>query len=84
MIPLPDRQHAVLIIHEAISSGCGVAKACHEAGIDRRTLRRWTAAGDAQVIMIIDIWSRKIVGHEVYASETGELAAQLFDHTVLS
>ena len=34
--------------------------------------------------MIMDIWSRKIVGYEVYESETGELAAQLFDRTVLA
>ena len=32
----------------------------------------------------MDIWSRKIVGYEVYESETGELAAELFDRTVLA
>ena len=34
--------------------------------------------------MIMDVWSRKIVGHEVYDSETGELASELFSRTVLS
>jgi putative transposase len=197
MIALDVREHAVLIINEAIEAGCGVAKACNEAGIERRTFRRWTAAGDAQVIadaragairpvpsnripeeqreqvldtcheprfadappsqivpvladegvylgsestfyrvlhaadeqhdrgparspntkpkrthcatnanqlwswdvtflnspvrgifyylyMIMDVWSRKIVGYEVYESENAKLAAQLFDRTVLS
>lgn len=46
MISLDVRQHAALRINEAIESGCGVAKACKEAGIDRRTFRRWTALGD--------------------------------------
>ncbi len=45
MIGLEQRQHTVLVIDEAIAAGCGVAKACKEAGIDRRTFRRWTAAG---------------------------------------
>jgi transposase InsO family protein len=197
MIGLEQRQHTVLVIDEAITAGCGVAKACKEAGIDRRTFRRWTAAGVAVVVadarpeairptpsnrfsdeeradvlatcheprfadvppsqivpvladegiyqgsestyyrilheaneqhergrarqrtsrpmsthcatganqlwswdvtflgsptrgiyyylyMIMDIWSRKIVGYEVYESETGELAAELFDRTVLA
>ena len=197
MISLEQRQHTVCIINEALEAGCGVAKACKEAGIDRRTFRRWTAAGGARVIadarpeairpvpsnrlsdeeraqilatcheprfadappsqivpvladegiyqgsestyyrvlheadeqqergrarprtskplsthcatgpnqlwswdvtflgsptrgiyyylyMIMDIWSRKIVGYEVYKSETGELAAQLFARTVLA
>ena len=34
--------------------------------------------------MIMDIWSRKIVGYEVYESETGELASELFSRTVLA
>lgn len=197
MIPIDARQHAVLIINEAVESGCGVAKACKEAGIDRRTFRRWTAIGDVDVIadaraeatrplpsnrftdkerarlldscheprfadvppsqivpvladegtylgsestyyrvlheaseqhergrarrrtakpvsthcatgpnqlwswdvtflasptrgiyyylyMILDIWSRKIVGYEVYESENGELASELFSRTVLA
>lgn len=197
MIVLEQRQHTALIINDAIEAGCGVARACKEAGIDRRTFRRWTAAGSAQVsadarpdavrpvpsnrfsdeerarvlaschearfadvppsqmvpvladegiyqgsestyyrvlheaneqhergrartrtakplsthcakgpnelwswdvtflgspvrgiyyylYMIMDIWSRKIVGYEVYKSETGDLAAQLFDRTVLA
>ncbi len=50
MISLAVRQHAVLIINEAVESGCGIAKACNEAGIDRRTFRRWTAVGDVDVI----------------------------------
>ena len=197
MISLEQRQHTALIINDAIEAGCGVAKACKEAGIDRRTFRRWTVSGIAQVIpdarvdavrpvpsnrlsdeerarilascheprfadvppsqivpvladegiyqgsestyyrvlheadeqhergrarartakplsthcatrsnqlwswdvtflnsptrgihyylyMIMDLWSRKIVGYEVYESETGELASQLFDRTVLA
>ena len=196
MISLEDRQHTAIIINEAIEAGCGVAKACIEAGIDRRTFRRWTAAGVADVIsdarpeasrpepanrltgeerervleschelrfadtppsqivpiladegvylgsestyyrvlheaneqhergrarrrstkvvsthcstgpnqlwcwdvtflaspvrgifyylyIIMDVWSRKIVGYEVYEPETGELAAELFARTVL-
>ena len=197
MISLDQRTHTALIINEAIEAGCGVAKACNEAGIDRRTFRRWTASGVAcvsadarpeadrpvpsnrlpdelradvlascqeprfadmppsQIVpvladegiylasestyyrvlhawneqfergrararsshtlsthcatgpnelwcwdvtylgsptrglyyylyMIMDVWSRKIVGFEVYASETGDLAAQLFERTVLA
>jgi len=34
--------------------------------------------------MIMDVRSRKIVGHEVYACETGELAAELIARTVLA
>lgn len=197
MISLTERAFAVELIHEAVEAGCGVAKACKEAGIDRRTFRRWTASSTKAVLadgrpealrpapankfsdeeharmldvcheprfadappsqivpaladegiyigsessiyralrgageqhergrarhrthkqpsthcatapnclwcwdvtflpsptrgihyylyMILDIWSRKIVGHEVYESETGELAAQLFTRTVLA
>lgn len=197
MISLEERQQAVQSINEAIEAGCGVTKACNEAGIDRRTFRRWTAGTEhgvvadarpqaarpvpsnkltdqerAQVLeacheprfadappsqivptladegiylgsestyyrllheaneqhergrarkrstqtqsthcatgsnqlwcwdvtflasptrgihyylyMIMDVWSRKIVGHEVYESETGELAAELFSRTVLA
>ena len=197
MISLEDRAFAVVIINEAIESGCGLAKACQEAGIDRRTFRRWTADAANEVVadarptaerpiphnkfsaqeracvleacheerfadappsqivptladegkyigsestfyrllhaadeqhqrgrarkpltklpsthcasgpnqiwswdvtflatptrgihyylyMIMDVWSRKIVGHEVYESETGELACELFERTVLA
>ena len=42
MISLADRQHAVDVIYEAIESGSRVDAACREAGIDRRTFRRWT------------------------------------------
>ena len=34
--------------------------------------------------MIMDVWSRKIVGFEVYDSETGELASELFSRAVLA
>jgi len=34
--------------------------------------------------MIVDVWSRKIVGWEVYDSETGELASQLVTRAVLA
>ena len=197
MISLEDRQYTALIINEAIAAGCGVANACHEAGIDRRTFRRWTVGTVSEIVadgrplavrptpgskftneerarvldacheprfadappsqivptladegiyigsestyyrvlhdaneqhargrarkpsnklpnthratganqlwcwdvtflasptrgifyylyMIMDIWSRKIVGYEVYESETGELASELFDRTVLA
>ena len=49
MISLEQRQYTAVVINEAIEAGCGVAKACKEAGIDRRTYRRWTAAGLTQV-----------------------------------
>jgi len=197
MISLEDRTYASMIINEAIEAGCGVIKACKEAGIDRRTFRRWSVAADGRVqadaraeairptpsnrlskeersrildacheerfadappsqivptladegtylgsvssfyrvlheaneqhergrarrrsskqpsthcatapkqiwcwdvtylpsptrgiyyylYMIMDVWSRKIVGYEVYKSETGELAAELFERTVLA
>ena len=197
MISLADRAFAVGLINKAIEAGCGVGKACKEAGIDRRTFRRWTASGVRSVMadarpdalrpeptnklsekersrilavcheprfadappsqivpaladegtyigsessvyrvlraageqhergrasrrtsrqpsthcatrannlwcwdvtflpsptrgihyylyMIMDVWSRKIVGYEVYESETGELAAELFTRTVLA
>lgn len=197
MISLEDRQYTARIINEAIGAGCGIANACQEVGIDRRTFRRWTTGAANEVIadarpqatrpvpcnkfsederarvlevchearfadappsqivpaladegvyigsestyyrvlhdaneqhargrarkpstrlpsthwatganqlwcwdvtflasptrgifyylyMIMDIWSRKIVGYEVYESETGELASELFDRTVLA
>ena len=34
--------------------------------------------------MIMDVWSRKIVGWEVYESETGELASELVSRAVLA
>lgn len=34
--------------------------------------------------MIIDVWSRKIVGWEVYESESGELASELISRAVLA
>lgn len=34
--------------------------------------------------MIVDVWSRKIVGWEVYESETGELASELVTRAVLA
>ena len=197
MISVEDRTHTAMIINEAIVAGCAVSKACREAGIDRRTFRRWTVLGEGAVLadarpeavrptpsnklsaeertrildvchearfadtppsqivpvladegtylgsessyyrvlheadeqhergrarrrtsrapsthcataanqlwswdvtylpsptrglffylyMIMDVWSRKIVGYEVYESETGELAAELFSRTVLA
>ncbi len=34
--------------------------------------------------MIMDVWSRNIVGHEVYKSKNGDFVAQLFTRTVLA
>lgn len=34
--------------------------------------------------MIVDVWSRKIVGWEVYESESGELASELMSRAVLA
>jgi transposase InsO family protein len=197
MISVDDRTLAASLINEAIEAGSAVSKACREAGIDRRTFRRWTVVGEGVVLadarpaavrpvpsnklsdeerarildachevrfadtppsqivpvladegtylgsessyyrvlhdadeqhergrarrrtskplsthcatgakeiwcwditylpsptrglffylyMILDVWSRKIVGFEVYESETGELAAELFSRTVLA
>jgi len=197
MISLEDRRYTAKLIDEAVNAGAGITKACREAGIDRRTYRRWTATSDetiradarpdavrpspsnrlsaqeraevldvchsprfadappSQIVpaladegiykasestfyrvlheadeqhergrarrrstnvvsshrstgpnqiwswdvtflasptrglyyylyMIMDVWSRKIVGHEVYACETGELAAELVTRTVLA
>lgn len=197
MIGLEDRTFTAELIQEAVDKGCAVGKACKEAGIDRRTFRRWTAssaeavmadgrpgalrpepankfsaeerarilevcheprfadAPPSQIVpaladegiyvgsessiyralrdadeqhergrarqrthqqpsthcatapnclwcwdvtylpsptrglhyylyMIMDVWSRKIVGYEVHESETGELAAELFARTALA
>lgn len=34
--------------------------------------------------MIVDVWSRKVVGWEVYDVESDDLAAQLFEHTCVA
>ncbi len=46
MNSLPDREHAVVLINEAISNGAGKAKACLEAGITIRTYNRWVKRGN--------------------------------------
>ena len=45
MIALADRAFTAEAIEEAVAAGAGLARACEEAGIDRRTYRRWTSSG---------------------------------------
>ncbi len=44
MINAPDRQAAVVLINEAVSSGCHKRPACREIGITLRTFERWVVA----------------------------------------
>ena len=48
MISTPDRQTAVVLINDAITTGARRAKACAELEISDRTLRRWTKDGQVQ------------------------------------
>ena len=41
MISASDRENAVMLIDEAVSSGAALSKACKELGIDERTYYRW-------------------------------------------
>lgn len=41
MISASDRENAIMLISEAVSSGAALAKACKELGIDERTYYRW-------------------------------------------
>ena len=41
MISVSDRENAVKLINEAVSSGCRLFKACGELGITERTFYRW-------------------------------------------
>ena len=41
MISTPDRQTAVVLINDAITTGARRANACIELEISDRTLRRW-------------------------------------------
>ncbi len=45
LITLPDRQHNVKLINEAILSGARQHKACEVIGLSVRTLQRWQADG---------------------------------------
>ena len=45
MISTPDRQAAVMLIHEAVAAGARKRVACRALGITLRTLERWTQAG---------------------------------------
>jgi len=45
MISTPDRQAAVSLIVDAVTSGAGHAPACADLEISDRTLRRWTKDG---------------------------------------
>ncbi len=49
MISLPDRQHYVTLIDQAISSGAGKSKACSEIGLSIRTLQRWQMSDELSV-----------------------------------
>lgn len=41
MISASDREKAVLLIKEAVSSGASLSKACEEFGVNERTYYRW-------------------------------------------
>ena len=41
MISASDREKAVLLIKEAVSSGASLSKACEELGVNERTYYRW-------------------------------------------
>lgn len=41
MISTSDRENAVMLIDEAVSSGASLTKACKELGVDERTYYRW-------------------------------------------
>ena len=41
MISTSDRENAVMLIDEAVSSGASLTKACKELGVDVRTYYRW-------------------------------------------
>lgn len=41
MISASDREKAVMLIDEAVSSGASLSKACKELGMDERTYYRW-------------------------------------------
>ncbi len=45
MISTPDRQEAVVLINEAVGSGCRKRLACAEIGITLRTFERWVRDG---------------------------------------
>jgi len=49
MISPEDRAHAVAVIGEAVADGATRTRACTEAGIDRRTLARWTHGADDEI-----------------------------------
>ncbi|MFT6915608.1 MAG: putative transposase [Motiliproteus sp.] len=42
MILSRDREMAVVLINEAVTSGAALYKACRELGITERTYQRWT------------------------------------------
>ena len=41
MISASDREKAIMLINEAVSSGSSLTKACKELGVDARTYYRW-------------------------------------------
>ena len=41
MISASDRENAVMLIDEAVSTGASLAKACDELGLNERTYYRW-------------------------------------------
>lgn len=45
MTPVPERQHYVAWIQEAVASGARLELACAEAGLTARTVQRWTQGG---------------------------------------
>ena len=51
MISIEDRTLAATLINETVEASSAVSKACREAGIDRRTFRRWTVLGEGAVLV---------------------------------
>lgn len=49
MILSLDREMAVILIDEAVTSGAALYKACRELGITERTYQRWTEYGSVKV-----------------------------------
>ncbi len=77
----------VELIQEATAAGARHEVACSAMGIDARTLQVWTwditylkttmKGAFYYLYMVLDVWSRKIVGFEVHEAERASYAAQL-------
>lgn len=54
MINASDREHAVKLITEAVSSGARLFKACGELGISKRTFNRWNEDTGDEKLKYVD------------------------------